>query len=360
MSAGQAEPGTNRRWWLLLLVLLIAGGIIVGGVIGGGKIAHRNTLEPDSQTHSDTQLQPASRYELRAIGIDNPLFFSAKGMGYPAVVAEQVRVGDRLQPRYRVLDDLCHPLNLVAISGSVPNISPTRELFSWTDASDSGMSFHFYRRYGLQAQVPCPTDGVNSPGPWPCSDGVFGYDDDRVWLYTPDGGSLSASLARGQVLALGVASADERFIPLTDRKQLLLYDTTAKKIVLATPFPEGQIAMIWRQNDRLLLTPRSGKALVFDGMKQTASIAPGADGWRWGEDGTVWTLSGGRLRVLRWRAGAPELVAIPTRGTPGTRYGSLAPGIVAEPPFRKNTDPDWAAVCDDGQLVASEIGRAHV
>lgn len=78
----------------------------------------------------------------------------------------------------------------------------------------------------------------------------------------------------------------------------------------------------------------------------------GADSWRWGEDGTVWTLSGGALRVLRWRTGTPALVNLPTRGTPGARYGSLAPGLGSIPPFRENTDPDWAAVWGDGRLVA--------
>jgi len=111
--------------------------------------------------------------------------------------------------------------------------------------------------------------------------------------------------------------------------------------------------MILRHEDRLLMAPRVGDALVFDGTKQIATISPGTDGWRWGEDGTVWTLSGGRLRVLRWRTGKPQLVNIRTRGKPGDRYGSLAPGLPSEPPFRENNMPDWAAVWGDGKLVAS-------
>lgn len=150
-----------------------------------------------------------------------------------------------------------------------------------------------------------------------------------------------------------IASADDRLITLTDRKSLYLYDHMAKNVVLATPFPWDQTSMVWRYGDRLLLAPRMGNALVFDGTKRIASIAPGTDGWRWCEDGTVWTLTGGKLQVLRWRTGTPAPAYIKTRGTPGTRYGSLAPGAQSNPPFRENTDPDWAAVWGDGTLVAT-------
>jgi hypothetical protein len=110
--------------------------------------------------------------------------------------------------------------------------------------------------------------------------------------------------------------------------------------------------MIWQHKERLLLVPREGKALVYDRLRHIATIAHGTNGWRWGEDGTVWALSGGTLRVLHWRADTPALVTVATRGKPGKRYGSLAPGLGSMPPFRENTNPDWAAAWGDGKLVA--------
>jgi len=325
---------------LALLVLLAAGGVGV----------YLTSREP--------QLAPAARYRLLPTPHSgNPLRFSAQGMGYPAVeiVMETNRGGQR-QPRSRVLNDLCEPLD-VAISSPDIRISPTRQVISWVDWLSSGVRFSLYARDGRVAQVPSPTGGVSGGGPWPCSDGVFGYlcsgKVDRVWLYTPDGRTLPAPpLTRGQSLAFMIASTAPGIIPLTDRRRVFLYDRTSHATVLATPFPLDT-AMIWRHQQRWLLTPRSGYALVFDGAKQIASISPGRDGWRWGEDGTVWTLSGETLQVLRWRSGTPGLASLSTRGTPGTRYGSLAPGIRSLPPFRENTEPDWAAVWGDGRLVAS-------
>jgi len=343
MNGQKPSPRNRRRWWLLLPVL--------GLLIAGGVIAYRISLGPE--------LHPVAHYQLPLKrGTDCcPLRFSAQGMGYPAIAAVMVKVRGNLEPRSRVLDDLCRPLDVTVSDG---NISPAREIISWgTYAGKNGkFDFHFRRRDGRQANVPCPSYGLQDNGPVPYSDRLIGYlysgKIDRIWLYTPDGLSLpQPHFTRGMTKAYGIASTDDRLIPLTDRKCLFLYDHTVKKIVLATPFAWDQTSMIWQHGERLLLVPHAGNALVYDKLRHTKTITPGAEGWRWCEDGTVWTLTGGKLQVLHWRNGTPKLVQIRTRGKPGTRYGSLAPGLQSIPPFRENTDPDWAAVWGDGKLVAS-------
>ena len=335
MSAEQAKSRWKKRRWLILpaIALVIAGGLFAWYRASRGQ-----------------QLQPVARYHWIAEYEGHPLRFSAQGVGYPATGTVFKGSSDILEPSNSVLNDRCFPLDATITTGY---ISPTRAAIAWVTWNGPDAQFNFRCRDGRQAQIPTPKNGWIK-GLIPCSDSVFCFFDSagsgRIWLYAPDGRSLPPPLlARNMRMAVNVASAEDLLIPLTDWKRLLLYDMTARKIVLSTPFPLGVTAMIWRQQERLLLAPRFGNALIFDGTTQTASIAPGADGWRWGEDGTVWTLSGGTLQVLHWRAGKPALVNIPTRGNPGTRYGSLAPGSE----FRENAEPDWAAAWGDGWLVAS-------
>ena len=336
MNATQASTRRKKRRWLVLPVLAL--------LIAGGVVAYRISLGP--------QLQPAARYHWPDYH-GCPLIFSAQGMGYPAIgIVDEKKPGGITISQPYILDDLCRPLEATE---SRANVSPTRAVIAWVDQNGPKPRFCFRRRDGRRAYVPCPTFTVDgSTGPLPYSDTLVSYysvGHERVWLYTPDGVSLSPPpMIKDRIIPNNIACADERLFPFSDDcLHLQLYDRTLNRTVLTAHYPMDLPETIWRHQDRLLMVSRQGHALVYDGVTQVASILPGAAGWRWCEDGTVWTLIGGKLRVLHWRTGRPKLVTMTTHGTPGARYGSLAPGLH----FRENTDSDWAAVWGDGRLVAS-------
>jgi len=341
MNESKPSPHKRWRWWLALPVLAL--------LIAGGVVRHRISLGPE--------LRPAASSLLANNLPDNRPRFSAQGMGYPAVAMVMVESDKYLMPEYRVLDDLCRPTDVTV--GDSARISPTRAVVTWGfgtwGISKSDSQYHIYNPNGNIAYIPITGGGLFSGSMIPFSDGVIGDNSTgnitKVRLYDPTGRELpSPQFAWGRKIATRVGINDDHLIPMTDDVNIYLYDRTNNSELLNTYFSKDEPTMIWRQEDRLLLAPRSGKAQVFDGTKQIALITPLAGGWRWGEDGTVWTLSNGKLRLLRWCTGAPELVSIPTRGKPGKRYGSLAPGL---PDFHENKEPDWAAVWGDGELTAS-------
>jgi hypothetical protein len=139
----------------------------------------------------------------------------------------------------------------------------------------------------------------------------------------------------------------------------LIYDLQERRIV-ARYTPAGtdkRQGVLFQSGDRFLVISFTGWAYVVDATGCLARFGvPNDTIWRWGEDGSAWTMYGGTLHILRWHDAVPTLAEIPGPLRADAWISDLArpeqPAVLDSHRFAWGHGPAWATVWHDGAGLA--------
>lgn len=110
--------------------------------------------------------------------------------------------------------------------------------------------------------------------------------------------------------------------------------------------------MLFHADDRFLLVPRQGQALVFSENKQLGTVGDDNTYWRWGEDGSAWVLNCDSLNILNWRIGNPHFISIPVPQHHDEWVGDIHQRALSEDDFHWSFGSAWGAIWQDGVMIA--------
>jgi len=330
------------RWaWAFILLILLAGGWYLA---------------------TGPRLRPIT---VRTIPSNRLLQLSANGVGYPAVEGPTLIAARKYDLTARWLDDdgrpLPDPFKLPAGFGVV---SPGRIVVAYHQTKiGEGKRVVLAWRDGRRTLLPLPlftwTKILSATD-------AGAFQDDRT-VYDQHGKTLLA-----KPMMASVQCSDPRYVVLgtptyvtfgtmrLSRHEITLYDLQTGHRLFSTLRSTGEPGIIFHRGEHFLFVPKIGVAQRFTGSKPTGSVTATGGGpidWWWGEDGTVWTVQGGKVQVLDWRKGALRLRTLSIGFAEDPRIHALdnlsrfAHTSTFYMPPNRNPAPG-AALWGDGHLVA--------
>ena len=151
-------------------------------------------------------------------------------------------------------------------------------------------------------------------------------------------------------------SMDPRYVVLRSNDYaggLNIYDLETARVI-ARYDDSSEVGILFHAGDRFLLVPREGPAKIFADGQWREHFGDYGTLWRWGEDGSVWTMEGQSLKILHWRDATPTWDTLTVTGNVDDRVGEMqVAGIRTNASYTFwHYGPAWAAVWGDGQLLA--------